>query len=59
MPHAAFLFMAIARDRVSYIYPNVNSAWARLLLSQTFTPNSNNLSDVGYHMWVYDTRHDI
>jgi hypothetical protein len=48
--HAAFLFMTTARDRVSYIYPNVNSAGAGLLLSQTFTPDSNNLSDEGYHM---------
>ncbi|XP_062154952.1 photosynthetic NDH subunit of subcomplex B 1, chloroplastic [Alnus glutinosa] len=49
--HAAFLFMTTARDRVSYVYPNVNSAGAGLLLSQTFTPDSNNLSDEGYHMY--------
>lgn len=48
--HASFLFMSTARDRVSYIYPNVNSAGAGLLLSQTFTPDSVNLSDGGYHM---------
>lgn len=48
--HAAFLFMATARDRVSYIYPDVNAAGAGLFLSQTFTPNSMNLSEGGYHM---------
>lgn len=49
--HASFLFMSTARDRVSYIYPNVNSAGAGLFLSQTFTPDSVNLSDGGYHMY--------
>ncbi|KAK2986499.1 hypothetical protein RJ640_021374 [Escallonia rubra] len=49
--HAAFLFMSTARDRVSYIYPNVNAAGAGLLLSETFTPDSMNLSDGGYHMY--------
>lgn len=48
--HAAFLFMASARDTVSYIYPNVNAAGAGLLLSETFTPDSTNLSEGGYHM---------
>ncbi|KAJ7962754.1 NAD(P)H dehydrogenase subunit 48, partial [Quillaja saponaria] len=49
--HAAFLFMTTARDRVSYIYPNVNAAGAGLLLSETFTPDSLNLSDGGYNMY--------
>ncbi|KAF2301527.1 hypothetical protein GH714_025503 [Hevea brasiliensis] len=49
--HAAFLFMTSARDRVSYIYPNVNAAGAGLLLSETFTPDSMNLSEGGYHMY--------
>ncbi|KAK9281211.1 hypothetical protein L1049_004106 [Liquidambar formosana] len=49
--HAAFLFMTTARERVSYIYPNVNAAGAGLLLSETFTPDSLNLSEVGYHMY--------
>ncbi|XP_017248726.1 photosynthetic NDH subunit of subcomplex B 1, chloroplastic [Daucus carota subsp. sativus] len=49
--HASFLFMTTARDRVSYVYPNVNSAGAGLLLSQTFTPDCVNLSDGGYHMY--------
>ncbi|KAJ9189907.1 hypothetical protein P3X46_001155 [Hevea brasiliensis] len=49
--HAAFLFMTSARDRVSYIYPNVNAAGAGLLLSETFTPDSVNLSEGGYHMY--------
>lgn len=48
--HAAFLFMSTARDRVSYIYPNVNAAGAGLLLSETFTPAGLNLSEGGYHM---------
>lgn len=49
--HAAFLFMTTARDRVSYVYPNVNGAGAGLLLSQTFEPPSLNLSESGYHMY--------
>ncbi|CAM8956901.1 unnamed protein product [Rhodiola kirilowii] len=49
--HAAFLYMTTARDRVSYIYPNVNSAGAGLLLSQTFKPDSMNLSEGGYYMY--------
>ncbi|XP_010539544.1 PREDICTED: photosynthetic NDH subunit of subcomplex B 1, chloroplastic [Tarenaya hassleriana] len=49
--HASFLFMTTARDRVSYIYPNVNSAGAGLLLSKTFTPESMNLSEGGYSMY--------
>jgi len=48
--HAAFLFMTTARDRVSYIYPNVNAAGAGLMLSETFVPDSLNLSEGGYHM---------
>lgn len=48
--HAAFLFMTTARDRVSYVYPNANSAGAGLLLSQTFTPDSMSLADGGYNM---------
>lgn len=48
--HAAFLFMTTARDRVSYIYPNVNSAGAGLMLSETFTAENTNLSELGYSM---------
>ncbi|XP_044485366.1 photosynthetic NDH subunit of subcomplex B 1, chloroplastic-like [Mangifera indica] len=43
--HAAFLFMSNVRDRVSYIYPTVNAAGAGLLLSETFTAESMNLSE--------------
>lgn len=49
--HAAFLFMTTARDRISYIYPNVNAAGAGLLLSETLTPDSMNLSEGGYNMY--------
>lgn len=49
--HAAFLFMTTARDRVSYIYPNVNAAGAGLFLSETFTAESMNLSEGGYNMY--------
>lgn len=49
--HATFLFLSTARDRVSYIYPNVNAAGAGLLLSETFTPDSINLSEGGFHMY--------
>ncbi|KAL5708349.1 Photosynthetic NDH subunit of subcomplex B 1 [Ranunculus cassubicifolius] len=50
--HAAFLFMTTARDRVSYVYPNVNAAGAGLMLSETFTPERMNLSEGGYHMYA-------
>lgn len=43
--HAAFSFMSNIRDRVSYIYPTVNAAGAVLLLSETFTAESMNLSE--------------
>ena len=48
--HGAFLFMTTARQRVSYIYPNVNAAGAGLFLSESFKPDSMNLSDGGYNM---------
>lgn len=48
--HAAFLFMSTARERVSYVYPNVNAAGAGLFLSETFTADTMNLSEGGYHM---------
>ncbi|KAG6501160.1 hypothetical protein ZIOFF_041030 [Zingiber officinale] len=48
--HAAFLFMTSARDKVSYVYPNVNAASAGLLLIETFTSQTMNLSERGYHM---------
>lgn len=53
--HAVFLFMTTARDRVSYIYPNVNAAGAGLLLSETFTPDFLNLSEGGYNMYYQMT----
>ncbi|XP_038713099.1 photosynthetic NDH subunit of subcomplex B 1, chloroplastic isoform X2 [Tripterygium wilfordii] len=49
--HAAFLFMTSARDRVSYIYPNVNAAGAGSLLTESFRADSMNLSEGGYHMY--------
>lgn len=48
--HAAFLFMSTARDRASYVYPDVNAAGAGLLLSETFTAPSLNLAETGYNM---------
>ncbi|KAA0058709.1 photosynthetic NDH subunit of subcomplex B 1 [Cucumis melo var. makuwa] len=49
--HAVFLFMTTARDRVSYIYPDVNAAGAGLFLSETFKPESSNLSEGGFNMY--------
>ncbi|KAJ0984288.1 hypothetical protein J5N97_002644 [Dioscorea zingiberensis] len=49
--HAAFLFMSTARERASYVYPNVNGAGAGLFLSETFTPPVLNLSELGYNMY--------
>lgn len=48
--HAAFLFMTSSRDTVSYVYPNVNAAGAGVFLSETFTPDTLNLAEGGYHM---------
>ncbi|KAJ4958620.1 hypothetical protein NE237_025731 [Protea cynaroides] len=49
--HAAFLFMTSARDKVSYIYPNVNAAGAGLMLTEMFKPEGINLSEGGYNMY--------
>ncbi|XP_020109677.1 photosynthetic NDH subunit of subcomplex B 1, chloroplastic [Ananas comosus] len=49
--HAAFLFMTSARDKLSYVYPNVNAAGAGLLLTETFRSPGLNLSEGGYHMY--------
>ncbi|XP_042467476.1 uncharacterized protein LOC122050651 [Zingiber officinale] len=43
--------MASARDKVSYVYPNVNAAGAGMLLIETFTSPTMNLSERGYHMY--------
>ncbi|XP_043701528.1 photosynthetic NDH subunit of subcomplex B 1, chloroplastic isoform X2 [Telopea speciosissima] len=49
--HAAFMFMTSARDKVSYIYPNVNAAGAGLMLTETFKPEGMNLSESGFNMY--------
>ncbi|KAG8046894.1 hypothetical protein GUJ93_ZPchr0008g11517 [Zizania palustris] len=49
--HALFLFMSSARDKVGYIYPNVNSAGAGLFLTEMFKPATTNLADGGYNMY--------
>ncbi|XP_042509615.1 photosynthetic NDH subunit of subcomplex B 1, chloroplastic [Macadamia integrifolia] len=49
--HAAFLFMTSARDKVSYIYPNVNAAGAGLMLTEMFKPEGVNLYDGGFNMY--------
>ncbi|CAL5011598.1 unnamed protein product [Urochloa decumbens] len=50
--HALFLFMSSARDKVGYVYPNVNSAGAGLFLNEMFEAPTTNLSDGGYHMYT-------
>ncbi|OEL22689.1 Photosynthetic NDH subunit of subcomplex B 1, chloroplastic [Dichanthelium oligosanthes] len=50
--HALFLFMSSARDKVGYVYPNVNSAGAGLFLTEMFKPPTTNLSDGGYNMYT-------
>ncbi|KAG6479072.1 hypothetical protein ZIOFF_062528 [Zingiber officinale] len=49
--HETFLFMTSTQDKVSYVYPNVNAAGAGLLLIETFTSPTMNLSERGYHMF--------
>uniref|UniRef100_A0A0D9X673 Photosynthetic NDH subunit of subcomplex B 1, chloroplastic n=1 Tax=Leersia perrieri TaxID=77586 RepID=A0A0D9X673_9ORYZ len=49
--HALFLFMSSARDKVGYVYPNVNSAGAGLFLTEMFRPPTTNLADGGYNMY--------
>ncbi|XP_050133860.1 photosynthetic NDH subunit of subcomplex B 1, chloroplastic isoform X1 [Malus sylvestris] len=51
--HGIFLFMTTARERVSYIYPNVNAAGAGLFLSETFRPNGMNLAEGGYNIKLF------
>lgn len=48
--HALFLFMSSARDKVGYVYPNVNSVGAGLFLNEVFTAPTANLSEGGYNM---------
>ncbi|KAJ4792014.1 NAD(P)H dehydrogenase subunit 48 [Rhynchospora pubera] len=49
--HAAFMFMTSARDKASYVYPNVNRVGSGLFLQEIFIPPSSNLSEGGYHMY--------
>uniref|UniRef100_A0A0F7GY89 NAD(P)H dehydrogenase subunit 48 n=1 Tax=Masdevallia picturata TaxID=125444 RepID=A0A0F7GY89_9ASPA len=49
--HAAFMFMTSTRDKVSYVWPDDNSAGSGFLLTQTLKPPSSNLSDGGYNMY--------
>ncbi|KAL6838400.1 hypothetical protein ACP4OV_031806 [Aristida adscensionis] len=49
--HALFLFMSSARDKVGYVYPNVNSVGAGLFLNEMFKAPTTNLADGGYHMY--------
>ncbi|CAM0911557.1 unnamed protein product [Alopecurus aequalis] len=49
--HALFLFMSSAREKVGYVYPNVNGAGAGLFLTEMFKPPTTNLSDGGYYMY--------
>jgi hypothetical protein len=54
--HALFLFMSSSRDKVGYVYPNVNSVGAGLFLNEMFKAPTTNLSDGGYHMYsVYSS----
>ncbi|RCV30535.1 hypothetical protein SEVIR_6G113600v4 [Setaria viridis] len=50
--HALFLFMSSSRDKVGYVYPNVNSVGAGLFLNEMFKAPTTNLSDGGYHMYT-------
>ncbi|XP_031090529.1 photosynthetic NDH subunit of subcomplex B 1, chloroplastic [Ipomoea triloba] len=49
--HAAFLFMSSARDKASYVYPNVNAAGAGLFLTESFKADSTTLAEAGFHMY--------
>ncbi|KAK3121439.1 hypothetical protein QOZ80_8BG0653210 [Eleusine coracana subsp. coracana] len=49
--HALFLFMSSARDKVGYVYPDVNSVGAGLFHDEMFKAPTANLSDGGYHMY--------
>ncbi|KAF8644206.1 hypothetical protein HU200_066521 [Digitaria exilis] len=55
--HALFLFMSSARDKVGYIYPNVNSVGAGLFLTEMFKAPTTNLSDGGYHIETRSVRY--
>ncbi|TVU42334.1 hypothetical protein EJB05_08733 [Eragrostis curvula] len=49
--HSLFLFMSSARDKVGYVYPDVNRVGAGLFLDEMFEAPSANLSEGGYHMY--------
>jgi ADP-heptose:LPS heptosyltransferase len=49
--HALFLFMSSAREKVGYVYPDVNSVGAGLFLDEMFKAPTANLSDGGYNMY--------
>eukprot|EP00850_Spirogloea_muscicola_P005714 SM000026S08963 [mRNA] locus=s26:734476:737144:- [translate_table: standard] len=52
MGHAVFLWMTDARQRVSYVIPNVNGAGAGAFLSAAIRAPHVNLAEGGYHMYA-------
>lgn len=49
--HAMFLFLSDARQRVGYVYPNVNGAGAARFFSHAIRPQRPTLAEGGYHMY--------
>lgn len=50
--YVVFLFMIMVRDRVSYIYLNVNLVGVGLMLFEIFIVENINFFELGYKMWV-------
>ncbi|KAI5077281.1 hypothetical protein GOP47_0007105 [Adiantum capillus-veneris] len=50
--HAASLWITSARDKIAYVYPDVNAAGAGIFLTDWAEAPSLNLAEGGYHMYA-------
>ena len=48
--HAMTLWLTGARDKIAYVYPNVNAAGSGIFLLDYAVPPRLNLAEGGYHM---------
>ncbi|MCO5610248.1 hypothetical protein L7F22_064484 [Adiantum nelumboides] len=50
--HASTMWMTNARDKIAYVYPNVNAAGAGIFLTDWAEAPRLNLAEGGYHMYA-------
>ncbi|KAH7285223.1 hypothetical protein KP509_33G018200 [Ceratopteris richardii] len=50
--HASTLWMTSARDKIAYVYPNVNAAGSGIFLTDWAEAPHLNLAEGGYHMYA-------